>query len=86
MMRPRHDLVDVGESDDWGGPGALGRGAIPEAPAYTTSETRSAADSCCVNKRNALLSSGNLSGESIDPETSTRNTRFDAGRALTGRQ
>ena len=32
--------------------------------------------------RNAFLSSGNLSGESIEPETSIKNTRFADGRSF----
>ena len=57
----------------------VGGSTTPEAPAYTTIATRSFWSRWSTMSFSERLSNGSLLGAPIDPDTSSKNTRLDAG-------
>ena len=57
----------------------VGSRTTPLAPAYATRATRSRAPSRRTRRCRDCLTRGSLSGDFMEPETSTRNTRFAGG-------
>ena len=55
---------------------------MPEAPAYTTMEMRSVLRRSAASSDSADLTSGSLFGSSMEPETSSRNTRLLSGLSV----
>ncbi len=57
----------------------VGSSTIPAAPAYTTMATRSWGRICSTRSRMERWTRGSLSGEDMEPDTSSRKTRLAGG-------